>query len=665
MRLRKWVVLAAIAAAVVLLYAFWPHIINLMLPADSRPRRVTFTSERVTAQQFDATAAELTELTGPGSSMPAGQSWTDFPHVERFKKAGILSYEGPKTCLKCHRRISVKDPATRGVRKVDLMDNLLRSAHYRFFTKRHPNVYGFNGVLADNFPMGKIDRPCPKPGSFAMTSWVTLIELKDGRTYSEGCGQCHAGGQYQAPLGEIMPGYRTLGVEKEAIDCLICHAIAYDMNRKQAVTDRNGRLHWGQDRSMRAAMSVVRPTAQNCLRCHQHNMGGDVYVDERDPSFMQSLANLGKDRPRVRHPGSKRGTPYSPSWDVHAAAGIACIDCHATEGHLIARGTHTTTIMANDLPGVEVTCEQCHPPRPHIGQEGTEGTAAVRARAGGPGRAASARYQYTHEFAEYLNNHTEVVACVTCHISSLHPDNVTMRDFSTPVFEEGAGIYIYNDISKETEPGKGIVYVWWDGDASFLGNAIGDNPNGAGLYRFYKPAHVWPEYKDFDYAAWYEKVMRPISRRKPSKLYAIKLYNGKQHIDLQNMSPFGGMFLPYEFPTYYTTGDAGAAAQKEARKSMMKMMYGRMFDVYLMDKFMTFMDAPGWNTGAYKDVLALRKVDPRWIPQDASMEISHAIRREGALVCADCHGPAGVLSWKDLGYTNEQVQVLSVDPLGK
>jgi hypothetical protein len=656
MRVEKWTGFAAVVVAVALAYAFWPHLINLMLPADSRPGKIAFAVERLTPQQFDATAQELT---GPSSSMPAAQSWTDFPHIERFKKAGILAYEGPKTCLRCHRRITLTDAATGREKKVGLMNNLLGSTHYRFFTKKHPNVYGFNGVLADNFPMGKIDRPCPKPGSFAMTSWVALIELKDGRTYSEGCGQCHIGGQYQAPLGGMMPGYRTLNTEKETIDCLICHAIAYDMNQKQAVTDGNGRLRWGQDHSLKAAMSAVRPTAQNCLRCHQHNMGGDIYVDERDPSFMQSFVNLGENRPRVQHPGSKRGTPYSPSWDVHAAAGIACIDCHTTEGHLIARGTHTTTIMANDLPDVEVTCEKCHTARPHTGEAASGGTGA----AGGTGRTAAKRSYYTPEFAEYLNNHTEVVACVTCHISSLHPDNVTMRDFSTPVFEEDKGIYIYNDVQKETEPGKAIVYVWWNGDASFLGSAIGDNPNAAGLYRFYKPTHVWPEYKNFDYAAWYERVMRPISREKPSKLYAIKLYNGKQHIDLQNMTPFGGMFLPYEFPTYYTTGNADAAAQKEAQKSMMKMMYGWMFDVYLMNKFMTFMDAPGWNTGSYQDVLALKKVDPRWIPQDASMEISHAIRREGSLICADCHSSDGVFSWRELGYTDEEVQVLSVNPL--
>ncbi len=37
-----------------------------------------------------------------------------------------------------------------------------------------------------------------------------------------------------------MPGYRTMQREEDAIDCLICHAVAYDMNRKQVVEDANG-----------------------------------------------------------------------------------------------------------------------------------------------------------------------------------------------------------------------------------------------------------------------------------------------------------------------------------------------------------------------------------------------------------------------------------------
>jgi hypothetical protein len=606
-------------------YSNWSSIINWMMPANSRPAKIQFASETITPKQFEKLSEQL-KANRPG----------EYKHIENFKKENILSYEGHKTCLTCHKEITIKDAITGQDRQVDLLHNLTTSAHYRFFTNRHPNVYGFNGELADNFPMGKIDRPCPKPGSFAFTAWASLVPLKNGDTLSEGCGQCHIGGQNQAPLGELMPGYVTKDEEKEAIDCLICHATAYDMNKKQVAINEDGYAHWDQDRSMLAAMSVTRPTAQNCLRCHQHNFGGDIYVDSANAGFMQSLVNHGTNRPRVLHPGSKRGTPYSPSWDVHAAAGVACIDCHTTEGHYIAKGTHTTTMMANDLPDVEVSCEKCHSNKPHSENK---------------------------EIADYLNNHIERVACQTCHIPSLHPDNATLRDFANPVFEEHPGIYVYDDILKATEPGSGIIYAWWNGDATFLGNPIGDNPNGKDLYRFYNPTNIWPEYKDYDYAGWYEKVMRPIAQKRPSKLYAMKRFNGRQHIDLQNIGPFGGMYVPYNLPTYFASGNPDQAASKEMEHDMMKMMYGFMFKYYLMDKFMSFMDVDEWNSGAYKDAQALKKVEPRWIPNDALLEISHSVRRQGALTCNNCHNPNGVLDWKALGYPDDEVEALTQSPL--
>jgi hypothetical protein len=604
-----------------IIYAGWSDIINLMLPSGSRPIAIKFATEGVSAEQYDVIAAKL-----------KGDLGKDFPHIQRFKDSGIVAYEGPKTCLKCHKTIEINDLATKTKKKVDLMDNLTTSAHFRFYTKGHPNVWGFNGESADNFPMGKINRPCPKPGSFAMTAWASLVELKDGDTLSEGCGQCHIGGEAAPPLGQMMPGYKTTEDEKETIDCLICHSPAYDMKRKQVAVTDGGRKYWDQDRSLRAAMAVGRPTSQTCLRCHQHNLGGDIYVDAADSSYFQSMLNTGTNRPRVMHPGSKRGTPYSPSWDVHAAAGLDCIDCHLTEGHYIAKGTHTTTMMANDLPQVEVACENCHSGSPH---------------------------QANPDLADYLNSHTEKIACVTCHIPSLNPDNATMRDFATTEYEEEPGIYVYTDIEKETEPGKGIKYVWWNGDATFLGNPIGDNPNGKNLYKFYKPSHVWPEFKDFDYDGWYEKVMRPIAQKgRPSKIYAMKLFNGRQHIDLQNMGPFGGMYLPYNLPTYYTTGNPDSAAKAEMDHPMMAMMYGTLFKYYMMDKFMSFMDVSGWNGGAYDDARNLHQVEARWIPQDAMLEISHAIRKNGALSCNSCHSSSGVIDFKDLGYDEEEAASL-------
>ena len=581
-----------------------------MMPADSRPGVIDIAVTQTTAAGFEALAGELGD---------------DFSHVEYFREAGLLSYAGPSTCLDCHEDLAYED-RDGGAHHEDLLDNLTGSAHYRFFTTDHDNVWGFNGELADDFAMGKLNRPCPKPGSFAMTAWAELVVTQQGDTLSEGCGQCHVGGQYQAPLGEMMPLYKTLPRETDAIDCLICHATAYDMNRKQVVRDENGRLRWGQDRSLKAALTVTTPSAQACLRCHQHNFGGDLYIDPADPSYMESLRDVGDRWPRVRHPGSKRGTPYSPTWDVHAAAGMSCLECHATEGHRIARGTHTTTLMANDLPGVEVACLDCHDDPPHAAGDAE---------------------------ADKLNDHLAMVACTTCHIPSLHPDNVTRRDFGETEWEAEPGIHIYHDTEKRHSPGDGIAYVWWNGDCTFLGNPIGDHPDGGGRYSFYDAAHRWPEFADFDYEGWYERVMRPIAARRPSKLYAMKRFNGRQHVDLQNIGPFGGMFVPYNLPHYYRYGEPGIAARLEMDKSMMGMMYGWLFKVHMLDRFMSYMDIDGWDTGSYEEVRNGRRVEARWLPTDAMLEISHGVRLEGALMCGDCHGPDSVLDWEGLGYPEE------------
>jgi hypothetical protein len=624
-RSRRFIIFAGILILALLAMALlWSQMINAMLPADSRPAAITFAPEESGPNAVAAAASSLAEKYADAD--------LDLAHIERFREAGIEAYEGPATCLACHAEITYEDADGNSV-STDLMENLTSSAHYRFFTSRHPNVYGFNGELADNFPMGKLNRPCPKPGSFAMTAWAELVVTAQGDTLSEGCGQCHIGGQYQAPLGEMMPLYRTRAVEKEAIDCLICHAAAYDMNRKVVVQDAGGRRRWAQDRSLLAALSVVAPTAQACLRCHQHNFGGDIYVEEGAEDFMPSLTDRGRNRPRILHPGSKRGTPYSPGWDVHAAAGLSCIECHHTEGHHMAKGTHTTTMMANDLPEREVSCLDCHDEAPHD-TDSVDGVA--------------------------LNEHLERLACQVCHIPSLHPDNVTRRDFAQTDFEDHEGIHIYKDTLKRNAPGEGIVYRWWNGDCTFLGNPIGDNPNGAGLYTFYDAAERWPEFADFDYAGWYEEVMRPIARAgRTSKLYAMKRFNGRQHIDLGNIGPFGGMFVPYNLPEYYRYGNPEAAARLEMEKSMMGMMYGLMFKYYMLDRFMSYMAIDGWDTGTFTDVHAGRNVQARWIPNDASLEISHGIRLEGALTCHNCHGPEGVLDWRQLGYTPAEIGKLS------
>lgn len=59
----------------------------------------------------------------------------------------------------------------------------------------------------------------------------------------------------------------------------------------------------------------------------------------------------------------------------------------------------------------------------------------------------------------------------------------------------------------------------------------------------------------------------------------------------------------------------------------------------------------------------VKNVEARWIPMDPSMEIGHAIRREGSLTCADCHSPDGVLDRQELGYTDAAIEMYQQNPL--
>lgn len=52
-------------------------------------------------------------------------------------------------------------------------------------------------------------------------------------------------------------------------------------------------------------------------------------------------------------------------------------------------------------------------------------------------------------------------------------------------------------------------------------------------------------------------------------------------------------------------------------------------------------------------------MEPRWIPTDPLMEISHAVRETGSLICDRCHGSAGVFDWRDLGYSEDEIKKLA------
>lgn len=685
---------AVVVGAVALSPWFYPILFEAYTGVVNGP--LTYESSRkVTESDFEAVAEKLTrdarlkraqEVTAGEADVFARGLKTDmlmrtrsfvasgqFPHIGYFRDAGIRSYEGPKTCLKCHSTITVhgKDGEAK---VVNTLDDVIESVHFKFQqTAPGFTTYGYDGreVNAEGsrpIPVGKIDRACGIPGSFSWTGWASLVNTTPAEANgqvvvrSEGCGQCHIGGGYHPATEKMMPVGDVPDEIKNGLDCLICHSQAYDMNQRTVIKDDVG-TRWNQDRSLTAAMAVTLPKRENCLLCHQHNMGGDAFAEN------VSAKNLGHQNARILHEGAKRGNPFSASTDVHAAAGMICTDCHVPEGHKIPRGTKGTDLVANDLPGKEVACETCHTTAPHTKSNDRA----------------------------LLNGHVDRIACETCHIPHLQDYSVVLRDWTHPERNDKEGLFSFKDVYQSGEPGKGFTFLWFNGYGTFLANALGNNPLGGTAYnplmdqmvKIDDPAAVAAiraqaeemkkTHPDIDVdqyvneatnpltalspemlakrAKWVEDKIRPLMNKGKSKLYPFKLFNARMYEDMSNQGPFGAMILPFDYPTYYETGDSLGAMTKAIQNPIVKRMYETPFKAYMMDEFMNYFGVESWsNEYPLKDG-KLRNIEAHWMRQMGTLMVNHGIQREGRK-CQECHGENGIIDFVRLGYPAQRAHDL-------
>jgi len=586
-----------------------------------------------------------------------------YSHIGYFRDAGIRQYEGPKTCLQCHESIKVKHPGEE-VKEIDTMKDVMTSAHFQLFKK----VEGFSTVGYDGrqvnqkgrkIAVGKIDRACGIPGSFTWTGWAALVKAKpvNGKpiTMSEGCGQCHIGGMYGPPSDLMMPLNIDDENRRNAIDCLICHSRTYDMNHRYVVEDEVG-LRWNQDRTMKAAMGVGRPTAESCLRCHQHNLGGDTYKNNA------SAKATGIKNPRILHSWTKRGTPFHPEHDAHAAAGLQCLDCHQPVGHKIPRGKEGVDLVSNDLPDQEVSCKKCHSNAPHI------------------------RNRHTRAM---LNGHVERLACQTCHITKLQKNSVVLMDWINPVFHEEEGLWIPNPLLVSGDVRVTVGYLWYNGIGTFLANALGDNPTDSSNYGRYDPLMMnLTQYnklagltiegggvKDNDFLSQLSPEMlkkrremvdgniKPYQKAGKSKIYPFHVFNAIMYEDMNNQGPFGAMILPFDYTTYLETGNPRKSMETALKHPMVKRMYEYPFKVYMMDEFMRYFGiSEGWNADYPLDADYPGKVEPHWMRQMGFISLNHGISKRG-WACSVCHTTEdGLLDFRSLGYTGRRARQLQELP---
>ena len=248
------------------------------------------------------------------------------------------------------------------------------------------------------------------------------------------CTSCHIGYGWKDKSFDLSA--------QEKVDCLVCHEQTGTYKKfpvgagnpvdKPKKFPGNGKMYYPPEWN-KVAQSVGRPTRRNCGGCHFFGGGGEG----------------------VKH-GDLDSSMFKPNraLDVHMDIGgenFNCTRCHTTEKHAISGRCYKTpasedrrTLIDSDLIK-RITCYSCHTEKPH--KEGVK-----------------------------ANDHTDKVACQSCHIPTFARVNSTKMwwDWSKagqrnekgkPIVKKKDGRPIYHGKKGEFRWSKNVVpeYYWYNG----------------------------------------------------------------------------------------------------------------------------------------------------------------------------------------------------------
>lgn len=274
------------------------------------------------------------------------------------------------------------------------------------------------------------------------------------------CTSCHSGYGWEDTRV-------SAPADPTAVDCLACHDRSGQYTKQDNLAGHppldpvapgaktiTGADAWPVDLT-EAAQSVGPPGRDNCGNCHFYGGGGD----------------------NVKH-GDLSSALYNPTPDVDVhmspdGANFTCATCHVSDKHAIAGSRYA--VLAKDTggtgkPGARrdvATCESCHSDKPH------------------PGLLLGAK----------LNDHTDRVACQTCHIPEFARGGVatkTLWDWSTagrlengkPIAlhefkqSDGKELHTYLSTKGTFEWAENVVpdYQWFNGQVEYTTGLMSIDP---------------------------------------------------------------------------------------------------------------------------------------------------------------------------------------------
>lgn len=361
------------------------------------------------------------------------------------------------------------------------------------------------------------------------------------------CTSCHAGYGWKDHKFDFS--------DEKNIDCIVCHDQTGTYKKFPAGAGypvkeprKFGAKTFQPPDYEKIAQHVGNPTRQNCGACHYFGGGGN---NVKHGDLAVELNHTTKEV------------------DVHMGldgANMQCVECHKTDRHNITGNLYSVASVDSN----RISCEQCHTSKPHE--------------------------------EKYLNQHTNKVACQTCHI---------------PTYAKVSATKMYWDWSTAGKRNP-------DGS-----NIIKKDKNGNMTYHSMKGSFVWkkdvkPEYHWFNGTARHyilgDKVdtthtielntLMGSYQDKTAKIIPVKVYKARQIYDPVNKT----LILPHLFgkdsTAYWGNYDWNKAA--ETGMKSMGLPY----------------------SGKYT-----------FVPTTMYWPVSHMVApMEESLTCIDCHSRNGRLN---------------------
>ena len=332
--------------------------------------------------------------------------------------------------------------------------------------------------------------------------------------------------------------------KQENVDCLICHDGSGTYSKtKRGMPNKSVNLRV-------AAGSVRRPSRENCGICH-FSGGGGMGVKHGD--LDESLLNANQEL------------------DYHMGKlNFQCIDCHKTENHVIPGKVNATYSVKTKV--TRFGCNECHTEKPHKDHR--------------------------------LNEHSERIACQTCHITEF------ARKLPTKM------VWDWSKAGDSTRKDNPHEYLKIKGEFHYEEDVI---PTYA-WYVGKMDRYILGDKLDSDTEHY---INKPIgSRDNPkAKIWPFKVHHAKQPYD-----PVNNILIPP-----LTSGEGG---------------YWTKFDwQYALKKGAELSGLP--FSGKY----GFTQTKMYW-------PITHMVStKKNALTCLQCHSKESRLNWKELGYGHDPVQV--------